>query len=178
MSAPAAAWPHLLATPALGGFAPTVTPRRIAPTVTPRTGGAVAGAKKGITVNEKAGRDMGISLTNYASKVPYAWRAGVASAARYELRLKPTFVVLERCRYQGNRLLIRQRIDLVVEVYDLASKRRLASTTLKGSTPERCKNTESYLVKGNLTKYKVGAMPAVTSFEKWVKQTMAKYGFK
>jgi hypothetical protein len=25
---------------------------------------------------------------------------------------------------------------------------------------------------------KVGAMPAVTSFEKWVKQTMAKYGFK
>ncbi len=178
MSAPVAAWSQLLATPTLRRLAPTVTPHRPAPTVTPRSGGGAARAKRGIIVNDKAGRDVGISLTSYAGKVPYAWRAGVASAARYELRLKPTFVVLERCRYQGNRLLIRQRIDLVVELYDLVSKRRLASTTLRGSTPERCGSTESYLAQGSLTKYKVGEMPSVTSFEKWVKQTMARYGFK
>ncbi len=110
----------------------------------------------------------------FVGAVPAEWKADDSKPAEYQIRIRKSYVEIQRCSgyknaydpSSGEFVVIRRQINFKIEIIDLKQKSTLADKTFEGAQPDSCALTETEV-------YKDGPTPVVTwQFQSWLRQVL------
>jgi WD40 repeat protein len=118
-----------------------------------------------------------LDLHAWKSALPDTWLVKEGAFPRYELRLVPTWKVIQDCPYGRTNHLIRRQTGLTGKITDLQTGSVIATNTFWGASPDSCPLMYSFSITSTKA-YLDGPQPELNPFTTWVKGALGPLGFQ